>query len=129
MEFLNVHEAKTHLSALLDRVSAGETVVIARRNKPVAWLTKHVPDDRTHSIDAVPSASVTKEKLNGTSPATRPIGLAQGRIWVAPDAFDPMDEEELAQWYEGHEYDPLLKPDLALTKIRKQRMLKPSKAT
>jgi antitoxin (DNA-binding transcriptional repressor) of toxin-antitoxin stability system len=35
---VNVHEAKTHLSRLLDRVSQGEEVIIARADKPVARL-------------------------------------------------------------------------------------------
>lgn len=35
---VNVHEAKTHLSRLLDRVSQGEEIVIARAGKPVARL-------------------------------------------------------------------------------------------
>jgi len=36
---VNVHEAKTHLSKLLVRVSAGETTTIARAGKPIAVLT------------------------------------------------------------------------------------------
>ncbi len=35
---VNVHEAKTHLSRLLDRVSQGEEIVIARAGRPVAQL-------------------------------------------------------------------------------------------
>ena len=38
MATVNVHEAKTHLSRLLERVEAGEEVVIARNGKPVARL-------------------------------------------------------------------------------------------
>lgn len=36
---VNVHEAKTHLSKLLERVENGETIVIARAGKPVAELS------------------------------------------------------------------------------------------
>ena len=36
---INVHEAKTHLSRLLDRVAAGEEIVIAKAGKPIAKLT------------------------------------------------------------------------------------------
>jgi prevent-host-death family protein len=36
---VNVHEAKTHLSKLLERVERGETIVIARAGRPVAELT------------------------------------------------------------------------------------------
>lgn len=36
---VNVHQAKTHLSKLLERVEGGETIVIARAGKPVAQLS------------------------------------------------------------------------------------------
>lgn len=56
MTQINVHQAKTHLSRLLVRVAAGETIVIARSGKPVARLvpfdadcTNRVPGlDRDH---------------------------------------------------------------------------------
>lgn len=38
---VNVHEAKSSLSKLLERVAAGERVVIARAGKPVADLVPH----------------------------------------------------------------------------------------
>lgn len=41
MTIVNVHEAKTHLSRLLERIEAGETVTIARAGKPVADLVPH----------------------------------------------------------------------------------------
>jgi len=41
---VNVHDAKTHLSRLLERVAAGEEIVIAKAGKPVARL---VPYSRT----------------------------------------------------------------------------------
>ncbi len=97
---VNIHEAKTHLSELLARIEAGETVVIARRNKPIAKL---VP--------------ITSEK---TQHKPRPIGLAKGRVTVNPDFFEPMDEKELALW-EGSkmlpsdpfnpEFDPNWRPE------------------
>lgn len=42
MEIVNVYEAKTHLSKLLERVERVETVVIARAGKPVAMLSPFV---------------------------------------------------------------------------------------
>lgn len=86
MTAINVHEAKTRLSELLDRVERGETVVIARRNKPVAELR--------------PIAAGRRGKR-------RPLGLAKGKIRIAPDAFAPMSEDELADWYEIRSDDPL----------------------
>jgi prevent-host-death family protein len=38
METVNVHEAKTHLSRLLERVEAGEEIVVARNGKAIARL-------------------------------------------------------------------------------------------
>jgi prevent-host-death family protein len=38
-DVVNIHEAKTHLSRLLERVQAGEEIVIAKAGKPVARLT------------------------------------------------------------------------------------------
>lgn len=46
MDQVNVHEAKTHLSKLLERVESGEEIVIARAGKPVAKLVKHQPEHR-----------------------------------------------------------------------------------
>ena len=38
MQTVNIHEAKTHLSRLLERVAAGEEIVIAKAGRPVARL-------------------------------------------------------------------------------------------
>ncbi|MFZ0835753.1 MAG: type II toxin-antitoxin system Phd/YefM family antitoxin [Mycobacterium sp.] len=42
---VNIHEAKTHLSRLLERVAAGERVVISKAGKPVADLVPHQAAD------------------------------------------------------------------------------------
>ncbi|MDX1604608.1 MAG: type II toxin-antitoxin system prevent-host-death family antitoxin [Candidatus Competibacterales bacterium] len=88
MKMVNVHEAKAHLSEYLARVEAGETVIIARRNKPVARLVPAEPEQ-------------PKKK--------RPIGLAKGCGHVPPEFFDPLDDE-LLDLFEGrtaHPGDPL----------------------
>lgn len=41
MTQVNVHEAKTHLSRLLERVEAGEHITIARAGTPIADLVPH----------------------------------------------------------------------------------------
>jgi prevent-host-death family protein len=66
---VNVYEAKTQLSKLLQQVEAGDEIVIARHGKPVARL---VPLQRT------------------TAP--RQLGLLRGKIWMSPD-FDEPDQE------------------------------------
>ena len=43
MKTVNVHAAKTHLSALLDEAAAGEEIIIAKAGKPVARLTALPP--------------------------------------------------------------------------------------
>jgi prevent-host-death family protein len=41
MDQINVHEAKTHLSRLLERVEAGEEIIISRAGRPVARLVSY----------------------------------------------------------------------------------------
>jgi prevent-host-death family protein len=66
---VNIHEAKTHLSRLVERVEAGEEVVIARAGRPVARL--------------VPFRART---------APRVPGLWRGRVTLAAD-FDAPDDD------------------------------------
>ena len=46
MKTVNIHEAKTHLSRLLERVADGEEIIIARAGKPVAKLVPLKPKPR-----------------------------------------------------------------------------------
>lgn len=73
---VNVHEAKTHLSRLLEEVAAGGEVVIAKAGVPVASLTSvaHRPRPR------------------GTLAAVWPSLDADGPF------FDPLPDGELAAW-------------------------------
>ena len=66
---VNVHEAKTHLSRLLEEVEGGGEVIIARAGKPVARLVPHRGERKP-----------------------REPGLLKGRIWIADD-FDEPDEQ------------------------------------
>ena len=68
---VNIHEAKTHLSRLLQKVAEGEEVVISRAGVPIAKLVAIVNDN-------------TK----------RPLGIARGEIWMADDFDAPMPELE-----------------------------------
>jgi prevent-host-death family protein len=74
---VNMHEAKSQLSALVEAVNAGEEVVIARAGKPVARL--------------VPYRAQAEPR--------RPGGW-EGRIWVADD-FDAPLPEDLQRLFEG----------------------------
>jgi prevent-host-death family protein len=75
MKHVNVHEAKTHLSKLLEEVAAGEEIVICKAGKPVATL-------------------ITFEK--GERLKKRVPGSLKGQIWMAPDFDAPLPEEILA---------------------------------
>lgn len=70
---VNIHEAKTHLSRLLDRVSKGERVIIAKAGVPVADLIPHRP-----------------KRVR--------IGGLKGRIRYPAD-FGEVDEEIMAMFY------------------------------
>lgn len=70
-KFINVHEAKTHFSKLLERVMAGERIVIAKAGKPVAVLT--------------PVAE---------RPAKRVLGRDAGRVVIHGDFDAPLPEFE-----------------------------------
>jgi len=74
---LNVHEAKTHLSKYLQLVVKGETILLCKRNVPVA------------EIRPIPS----KPK------ADRPIGLAKGKFVVPPAFFEPLPDDVIASFY------------------------------
>jgi len=75
-EAVNIHEAKTHLSRLVERVEAGEEVVIARAGRPVARLVPY----RHRTAPRVP-------------------GRWRDQITIAPD-FDAVNEQ-ITRDFEG----------------------------
>ena len=68
-----VHEAKTNLSRLIKEAQGGKEVIITRGKEPVA---KIVPIHK---------------------PKKRVPGSMKGLIWSAPDAFDPLTDEEMRE--------------------------------
>ncbi len=72
MTIVNTHEAKTHLSRLLEEVSAGKEVIIANAGKPIAKLVA----------------------ISGPPPRTP--GLLKGKLSSA--FFEPLPEDELKAW-------------------------------
>ncbi|TQE92661.1 MAG: type II toxin-antitoxin system Phd/YefM family antitoxin [Spiribacter salinus] len=78
-ETVNIHEAKTHLSRLLEKVSQGEPVVIARAGKPIARIVR---------VDAPSPGS------------RRRIGFLKGQLEV-PDDFDHIGADEIVAAFEG----------------------------
>jgi len=75
---VNIHEAKTHFSRLLQKVAEGEEITIARAGVPIARLV-----------------AIVKE-----SPARRPLGMLRGQIWIADD-FDAPLPDDLQALFEG----------------------------
>lgn len=72
-----MHQAKTHLSRLLQRVATGEEIFITRGNTPVARLVPVSPELRA-----------------------RRLGLDRGKVYIAED-FDAALPEELLAAFEG----------------------------
>lgn len=52
MALVNIHEAKTHLSRLVDRAATGEEIIIGRAGKPVARLVAYVPPVERRTLGA-----------------------------------------------------------------------------
>jgi prevent-host-death family protein len=75
MRTVNIHEAKTHLSRLVDAAAKGEPFIIAKAGKP---MVKVVP------IDA--------------PPAPRRLGFMRGAFTV-PDDFDTMGQAEIEKLF------------------------------
>jgi prevent-host-death family protein len=76
---VNIHEAKTQLSKLVDQASKGEPFIIAKAGKPLVKVT---------AIDAPAPTQV------------RRLGFMVGQIAV-PDDFDTMGSSEIERIFEG----------------------------
>ena len=70
---INIHEAKTHLSRLVERVEAGEEITLARAGRPVARLVPYRARQEP-----------------------RRAGLWKGRVSIGPDFDEPLPEFERA---------------------------------
>lgn len=67
---VNIHQAKTHFSQLIERVQAGEEIIVAKAGRPVARL---VP----------------------IGPLVRQLGARAGKMWMADDFDAPLPEDFL----------------------------------
>jgi prevent-host-death family protein len=79
MKTVNIHEAKTHLSRLVDAAARGESFIIAKAGKPLVKVT---------AVDA-PDASEVKR-----------IGFLKG-AFKAPDDFDQMGSASIERLFTG----------------------------
>ncbi len=80
METINIHEAKTHLSRLVERAAAGEPFIIAKAGKPMVKV-----------IALTPAAA----------PARRKLGFLKGKYNV-PDDFKAFAREEIDEMFFGN---------------------------
>ncbi|MFM7376030.1 MAG: type II toxin-antitoxin system Phd/YefM family antitoxin [Chthoniobacterales bacterium] len=78
MKVLNIHQAKTHLSRLVEEAVGGETVVVAKAGKPMVQL--------------VPVVAASSD---------RPLGLLAGSAKESVDCWLP--DKEVEQWFYGEE--------------------------
>jgi prevent-host-death family protein len=81
MKSVNIHEAKTHLSKLVEEAAKGEPFIIAKAGKPMV---------KVMAIDAPVGKKI------------RRMGFMKGEISV-PDNFDRMFEKEIEQMFYGEE--------------------------
>ena len=79
MRTYNIHEAKTHLSRLIERAAGGESFVIAKAGKPMVKVT---------AIEA------------SDAPRRKRIGFLAGQIKVPAD-FDDMGATEISEMFGG----------------------------
>ena len=76
MTTVSVHEAKTHLSRLIEKVLTGEEVVIARNREPVVRMIPARPKPRK----------------------TQRLGALKGKLSLDERFFESLPEEEIAAW-------------------------------
>ncbi|MFM7312302.1 MAG: type II toxin-antitoxin system Phd/YefM family antitoxin [Cyanobium sp.] len=81
MRQVNMHEAKTHLSRLVEEAAAGEPFVICKAGRPMVRVTP---------LDA----------MDTDQPPLRRLGLLAGQCQV-PDDFDQLAAEAIADLFEG----------------------------
>ena len=80
MDTINIHEAKTHFSRLIERASNGETVIISKAGKPVAKL-----------VPLEPPADVDRSKR---------LGGLRGQLTI-PDDFKGFMKGEIEEMFYG----------------------------
>ena len=76
MRQINIHEAKTHLSSLVEEAAAGKPFVIAKSGRPLVTVTSYIETTRPRT------------------------GFLKGQISVPPD-FDRMGDGEIESLFEG----------------------------
>jgi prevent-host-death family protein len=86
MKQVNMHQAKTTLSKLVDAAAAGEEIIIAKAGKPVAKLVPLNP-------------------AQTTSPRPSRIGFMKGKLNIPDDFFDAPLPEDVMRYFRGEGED------------------------
>ena len=81
---LNINEIKTHISATLEKVKTGETVIICKRNKPIAQITTLTDKDK----------SKLKKRIAG-------YGTKKYPNFKLPDSFNDPLPKEISKYFTG----------------------------
>ena len=83
MKTVNIHEAKTHLSRLVEEAAKGKSFIIAKAGKPMVKITP-LSEQETKEADK--------------------LGFMSGEILV-PDDFDTMASSDILQIFEGKSFE------------------------
>ena len=81
MQTVNIHEAKTHLSRLVERASKGESFIIAKAGRPMVRVVPIEPE-----VPHVPQR----------------LGFMKGKMSI-PDDFDTMYADDIARMFNGED--------------------------
>jgi len=87
LKIVNIHEAKTHLSRLVEEAAKGESFVIAKAGKPMVKVIR---------LDAM-EAPVAQEPVH-----KQRIGMLEG-MYEVPEDFDTMFQAEIEAMFYGEE--------------------------
>ena len=68
MKQVNIHDAKTHLSQLVERVEGGEEIIIARAGRPVARLSPLKQRGKTHKLGILDGTCKIPDDFNAPLP-------------------------------------------------------------
>ncbi|MGV3552642.1 type II toxin-antitoxin system Phd/YefM family antitoxin [Rhizobium sp.] len=95
MRQVNIHEAKTNLSRLIEEAVNGEPFVIAKAGKPMVQVI-------AVSLESQPDPRPIEEKFVGSPKrfASERFGFMKGKIFV-PDDFDTAYQDEIIRMFEG----------------------------
>ena len=99
MDIVNIHEAKTHLSRLLEAVGAGVSVVIAKAGKPVARLVRVVAEAPARRIGPGRCPVAEGPPMTAAGVAVNIGGLS--RLVLHVNVFHMSQDGRAAAWAQG----------------------------